>query len=198
MKRLRQNRAAGAACGLSRQVAASDRRRAGRAFGRHLVRCVDPCTGAVIAQIAEGNAADIDRAVKSARAAFEGPWSKFKPSERQAVLLKLADLIEAEFDDIALVDTLEMGRPITPSLFFKSMIVRALRHYAGLATAIHGQTMGNSAAVELVSYTLREPVGRGRRDHPVERADLLRRVEMRARAGGGLHGGAQADRRRVR
>lgn len=120
---------------------------------------IDPCTGAVVAQIAEGNAADIDRAVKSARAAFEGPWSKFKPSERQAVLLKLADLIEAEFDDIALVDTLEMGRPITPSKFFKSMIARAIRHCAGRATAIHGQTMGNSSPVELLSYTLREPVG---------------------------------------
>jgi aldehyde dehydrogenase (NAD+) len=120
---------------------------------------IDPCTGAVVAQIAEGNAADIDRAVKSARAAFEGPWSKFKPSERQAVLLKLADLIEAEFDDIALVDTLEMGRPISPSLSFKSMITRAIRHCAGRATAIHGQTMGNSSPVELLSYTLREPVG---------------------------------------
>lgn len=120
---------------------------------------VDPCTGAVIAEIAEGNAEDIDRAVKSSRAAFEGPWSRFKPSERQAALLKLADLVEAEFDDIALVDTLEMGRPITPSKFFKSMVTRAIRHYAGLATAIHGETMGNSALVDLLSYTLREPVG---------------------------------------
>ncbi len=120
---------------------------------------VDPCTGAVIAQIAEGNAEDIDRAVRSARAAFEGPWSRFKPSERQACLLKLADLVEAEFDDIALVDTLEMGRPITPSGNFVSMVTRALRHYAGLATTIHGETMGNSSPVELLSYTLREPVG---------------------------------------
>jgi aldehyde dehydrogenase (NAD+) len=121
---------------------------------------VDPCTGAVIARIAEGNAADVDRAVASARRAFEdGPWSRFKPAERQLALLKLADLMEAEFDDIALVDTLEMGRPITPSRNFRSMVLRALRHYAGLATAIHGQTMGNSSPVDLLSYTLREPVG---------------------------------------
>ena len=120
---------------------------------------IDPCTGQAIAQIAEGNAEDIDRAVRSARAALEGPWSRFKPSERQAVLLKLADLIDAEFEDIALVDTLEMGRPITPSRNFRSMIIRALRHYAGLATAIHGQTMGNSSPVDLITYTLREPVG---------------------------------------
>ncbi|MCB2047477.1 MAG: aldehyde dehydrogenase family protein [Novosphingobium sp.] len=121
---------------------------------------VDPCSGAVIAQIAEGNAEDIDKAVASARRAFEeGPWSRFRPSERQAVLLKLADLVEAEFADIALVDTLEMGRPITPSRNFESMVVRALRHYAGLATSIHGETLGNSSPVDLLSYTLREPVG---------------------------------------
>ncbi|MBU6268702.1 MAG: aldehyde dehydrogenase family protein [Sphingomonadales bacterium] len=120
---------------------------------------VDPCTGAVIAQIAEGNDADVNRAVAAARAAFEGPWSRFKPSERQACLLKLADLVAAEFDDIALVDTLEMGRPITPSKAFVSMVTRALRHYAGLATSVRGATAPNSSPLELLSYTLREPVG---------------------------------------
>lgn len=120
---------------------------------------IDPCTRAVIAQIAEGNEADVDHAVRSARRALEGPWSRFKPSDRQAVLLRLADLLDAEFDDIALVDTLEMGRPITPSRNFRSMVLRAIRHYAGLATAIHGETMGNSSPVELLSYTLREPIG---------------------------------------
>src|SRR4029078_1269752 len=74
---------------------------------------VDPCTGAVIARIAEGSAEDVDRAVRSARRALEeGPWSRFKPSERQAVLLRLADLLDAEFDDIALVHTLEIRRAI--------------------------------------------------------------------------------------
>lgn len=120
---------------------------------------VDPCTGKVIAQIADGNAQDVDRAVASARAAFDGPWRKFKAADRQLVLLKLADLVEREFDDLALVDTLEMGRPITPSKAISSIIVRALRHFAGLATAIHGYTLDNSAPVELMSMTLKEPVG---------------------------------------
>jgi aldehyde dehydrogenase (NAD+) len=120
---------------------------------------IDPCTGAVIAEIAEGNEADIDLAVKAARRAFEGPWSRFKPSERQACLLKLADLVAAEFDEIALVDTLEMGRPITPSKNFASMVIRALRHYAGLATSVRGATAPNSSPVDLLSFTLREPVG---------------------------------------
>ncbi|MBS0285073.1 MAG: aldehyde dehydrogenase family protein [Proteobacteria bacterium] len=120
---------------------------------------IDPCTGKAIAQIAEGDAQDIDRAVASARAAFEGPWSRFKAADRQLVLLRLADLIEREFDDLALVDTLEMGRPITPSKAIRSIIVRAVRHFAGLATAIHGYTLENSAPVELMSMTLKEPVG---------------------------------------
>ena len=120
---------------------------------------INPSTGEVIAHLALGEAADVDRAVAAARKAFNGPWSKFKPSERQAVLLKLADLVEREFEDLAVLDTLEMGRPIATSRMLKSMIVRSLRHFAGAATAIRGSTLSNSFPVELFSYTLKEPVG---------------------------------------
>lgn len=120
---------------------------------------INPSTGQAFAQIAEGSAADVDRAVAAARAAFEGPWSKFTPAQRQRVLLKLADLLEAEFADIALVDTMEMGRPITPSRMVGDIIVRALRHHAGLATTIHGYTPGNSSPVDLTALVMREPVG---------------------------------------
>lgn len=120
---------------------------------------INPSTGEAIAQIAEGTAADVDRAVAAARAAFEGPWAKFKPAERQAVLLKLADLLEREFADIALVDTMEMGRPITPSRMIEGIVVRALRHHAGLATAIHGYTPGHSSPFDLTALVMREPVG---------------------------------------
>ncbi|GAN00329.1 aldehyde dehydrogenase [alpha proteobacterium U9-1i] len=120
---------------------------------------INPSTGEVIAHLAFGEAADIDRAVAAARKAFNGPWSTFKPAERQAVLLKLADLVEREFEELALMDTLEMGRPITTSRLLKGMIVRSLRHFAGAATAIHGSTLSNSFPVELLSYTLKEPVG---------------------------------------
>jgi acyl-CoA reductase-like NAD-dependent aldehyde dehydrogenase len=74
-------------------------------------------------------------------------------------LLKLAELVDAEFNDLALLDVLEMGRPITAALGLRGMVERSLRHFAGAATAIHGQTLGNSFPVELLSYTLREPVG---------------------------------------
>ena len=74
----------------------------------------NPATGELLATVAEGDKEDIDRAVAAARRAFEGPWSKFKPYERQALLLKLADLVEKHYDELSMLDTLDMGAPITP------------------------------------------------------------------------------------
>lgn len=116
-------------------------------------------TGELVAELALAGAEDVDRAVRAARAAFEGPWSRFKPAERQAVLLRLADLVDAEFQDLALLDVIEMGRPITAAMGLRGMLQRSLRHFAGAATAIHGETLSNSFPVDLLSYTLKEPVG---------------------------------------
>lgn len=120
---------------------------------------LNPSTGELVARLALAGQGDVDAAVAAARRAFEGPWSKFKPSERQAVLLKLADLVEREFEDLAMLDTLEMGRPITSSRAMKSMVTRAIRYFAGAATAIHGETPSNSFPVEMFTYTVKEPVG---------------------------------------
>jgi aldehyde dehydrogenase (NAD+) len=116
-------------------------------------------TGELICEYALAGAEDVDRAVRAARAAFEGPWSRFKPAERQKILIKLAELVDAEFDDLAMLDTLEMGRPITASRGLRGMLNRSLNHFAGACTQIHGQTLGNSFPVDLMSFTLREPVG---------------------------------------
>lgn len=118
-----------------------------------------PATGELVAELALAGPADVDRAVAAARAALDGPWGRFTPAERQGVLLRLADLVDRHFDDLSLLDTLEMGRPITASRGLRPMILRSIRHFAGAATAIHGETLGNSAPVELLSYTLREPIG---------------------------------------
>jgi aldehyde dehydrogenase (NAD+) len=120
---------------------------------------LNPNSGEELARIALGSAADVDLAVLAARRALEGSWSRFKPAQRQAVLLKLADLVEENFEALALLDTLEMGRPITAARAMRDIVVRAIRHFAGLATAIHGETLSNSAAVDLFSYTVREPIG---------------------------------------
>ncbi|MDY7546133.1 aldehyde dehydrogenase family protein [Glaciimonas sp. CA11.2] len=119
----------------------------------------DPATGELLANIADGGAADIEAAVIAARQAFEGAWGKTKPIERQRLLLRLADLVEREYAQFALLDTLEMGMPITRSTAGQQRVLGMIRFYAGLATAIHGQTIQNSIPGAVLSYTVKEPVG---------------------------------------
>ena len=119
----------------------------------------NPATGELLATVAEGDAEDINRAVAAARRAFEGPWSKVKPFERQQLLLKLADLVEKHFDELSALDTLDMGAPISRTRGTRLRVLGMLRYYAGQATAIHGETIANSLPGEIFSYTLKEPVG---------------------------------------
>src|SRR5947209_6552955 len=64
------------------------------------IESINPSTGGVIAEIAAGDEEDVDRAVQAARRAFEGPWRKFTPAQRQNVLLGLADLIECHYEEL--------------------------------------------------------------------------------------------------
>ena len=79
--------------------------------------CISPIDGRVIAKVAAGDAADVDLAVASSRAAFErGDWSRRAPRERKQVLLRFADLLRAHREELALTETLDMGKPIGDSL----------------------------------------------------------------------------------
>lgn len=120
---------------------------------------INPANGQVLASVAQGDFEDIDRAVASARRAFEGEWSKWKPAARQRLLLRIADLLEARFDEFALLDTLDMGAPLSRTMGIRHRAVGMLRYYAGLATSIHGETIENSAPGDYLSYTVKEPVG---------------------------------------
>lgn len=120
---------------------------------------VDPSTGQVIARLAQGGAADIDAAVAAARKAFEGPWRASKPVERQRLLLAMADLIEAHSEELAYLQSLEFGGPISVVCAGMGRPTGLLRFYAGLATAIHGDTIENSLPGAFLSYTLKEPIG---------------------------------------
>src|SRR6516225_5915883 len=119
----------------------------------------NPATSELLATVAEGDAEDINRAVAAARRAFEGPWSKLKPFERQSLLLKLADLVETNFEELSQLDTLDMGAPISRTRGKRLRVLGMLRYYAGQATALHGETIENSLPGEIFSYTLKEPVG---------------------------------------
>src|SRR3954468_23913945 len=120
---------------------------------------VNPATEEVIARVAEGDAADIDLAVKAARRAFDsGPWRKMDARDRGMLLNRLADLIEKKKDELADLEPLNNGKPISESRNADlPLLIDCFRYYAGWADKIHGQTIpvrGN-----YFTYTRREPVG---------------------------------------
>lgn len=122
-------------------------------------RTDNPTNGQILADVAEAGAEDVDRAVAAARRAFEGSWGRMKPFDRQRCLLKLADVVERHFDELAMLDTLDMGGPFAAFSARRQRPVALLRFYAGLATATVGHTIENSQPGELFSYTRKEPVG---------------------------------------
>ena len=120
---------------------------------------VNPATEEVIAQVAEGDAADVDLAVKAARHALEqGPWGRMDARDRGRLLYKLADLIEENAEELAALETLDNGKPIRDSRGADlPLVIDCLRYYAGFADKIHGQTIPIRG--EYFTYTRREPVG---------------------------------------
>src|SRR6201993_2817256 len=125
----------------------------------------DPSTGEVLAQVAEGDKEDIDRAVKAARAAFDsGPWPKLTASERGRLVWKLADLIEQHLEEFAELETLDNGKPLKVARAADvPLAVDLFRYMAGWATKIEGNTIPISVpytpGAKYLAYTLREPVG---------------------------------------
>src|SRR3954468_19888533 len=104
---------------------------------------VNPATEEVIARVAEGDAADIDLAVKAARKAFDsGPWRKMDARDRGRLINRLADLIEDNIDEMAELETLDNGKPISEARNGDlPMVVDTFRYYAGWCDKIHGQTI---------------------------------------------------------
>jgi phenylacetaldehyde dehydrogenase len=122
----------------------------------------NPANGREIAQVARGRSADIERAVAAARAAFEtGPWRKVTPSERGRLLWRLADLVEAQAEELAQLETLDNGKPLAVARAADvPLTVDHFRYYAGWATKIEGETIPISIpGASFLDYTLREPVG---------------------------------------
>ena len=120
---------------------------------------VNPATEEVIAEVAEARAADVDRAVKAARAALrDSRWRRMNPHKRSRLLWKLADLVEANADELGLLETRDNGKP-----YFEARridvpsVAQTLRYYAGLADKVQGDTV--PVPGPFLNYTLREPVG---------------------------------------
>ncbi len=120
---------------------------------------VNPSTGEDICQIAEADAADVEIAIQAAREAFDhGPWRKAAASHRGRLLTRLADLIEANADELAALESLDNGKPFAVA---KAVDVAAtagcFRYFAGWADKIHGKTIPIDG--EYFCYTRHEPVG---------------------------------------
>ncbi|MDB5716723.1 MAG: aldehyde dehydrogenase family protein, partial [Sphingomonas bacterium] len=121
----------------------------------------DPATGEIIARAAEGTAADIDRAVAAARKAFvSGPWASMAPGGRAALMLKLADAIDAHADELALLESLDGGNPVSSTRHVDiAWAPNSLRHMAGWADKIAGEVPLGNAGAPGFAYTLREAIG---------------------------------------
>lgn len=121
----------------------------------------NPSTGHILAQVAEADKEDVDRAVKAARRAFdEGPWGKTTPSERGKLLWKLADLLEERADEFAQIESIDNGKPVSVARAGDiPLAIDMFRYMAGWATKVRGSTIPISFPGEVLSYTLREPVG---------------------------------------
>jgi aldehyde dehydrogenase (NAD+) len=119
---------------------------------------INPSTGEEICQVAEADAVDIDKAVKAARAAFEGPWRKMHASERGRLLYRLADLIEANADELARLETLDNGKPLSIAKAVDvAKTVACYRYFAGWADKVQGKTIPIDG--EFFCYTRHEPIG---------------------------------------
>jgi len=125
------------------------------------IEVIDPSTGEVISSISDASPQDLDACVSAARNAFESSeWREMKPAARARLINKFADLIEQNLEELAYLETMDNGKPLTMSQAVDiPASVGAFRYYAGWADKINGTTVNMSLAGEYHAYTLREPVG---------------------------------------
>ena len=119
----------------------------------------NPATGEVMAQVAEGDQEDVNRAVKAARRAFDsGVWTGMTASERGRLIWKLGDLIEQHLEEFAQLESLDNGKPLAIARVADvPLAIDLFRYMAGWATKIEGNTIPFSP--KYLAYTRREPVG---------------------------------------
>lgn len=124
---------------------------------------IDPRTEEVILQVADGNAEDVDAAVRAARVAFDkGPWPKMGGEQRGRIMMKLADLIEQNADELAALESLDNGKPVAIARAADIMLSAGhIRYFAGWADKIQGKTIPTSEwfGENLFAFTVHEPLG---------------------------------------
>ncbi|WP_027794533.1 aldehyde dehydrogenase family protein [Paraburkholderia acidipaludis] len=135
------------------------------AHSGHWIDVFNPATGTAIARVPDADSADVDRAVASAHEAFvERRWSGLRPADRERILLRLADVIEAHGEELAQLETLNQGKSINIARAIEvGATVEYVRYMAGWATKIHGETLDVSIpfppGAQYTAFTRKEPVG---------------------------------------
>lgn len=128
--------------------------------GDGAIDIINPADGEKLGRIADAAAADVDRAVRAARLAFdEGPWPSMKPGERALMMNRIANAIEANAEQLAQLETLDNGKPINFARGDVFAAIGAIRYFAGWADKIHGSTHAINMPGEHHVYTIKEPVG---------------------------------------
>jgi len=120
---------------------------------------LNPATGKIIATLPEGDAEDINRAVRIARRTFEGEWARWKPYDRARLLIRIHDLVERHWDEIAALETTDMGAPLTRTRALRTWVLHSILYYATQAQNIAGQTLPNSLPGDHLTITLKKPLG---------------------------------------
>ena len=119
---------------------------------------IDPATTEVIARVPDANAADVGRAVKAARAAFDhGAWKDATAQDRGRVLFKLAQIVRDRATELAELETRNSGKPIVEAEFDIADVATCFEYYGGLATKIQGDVL--PVPDNAMSLALREPIG---------------------------------------
>ena len=119
----------------------------------------DPSTGVVLGRLAEGDEADVDLAVRAARTAFEGPWSRWTPYERQALLYRAHDALERNFEELAQIETMDMGAPISRTRATKAAVLKMILYFASQCGGISGETLPNGLPGNVTTMSFKAPVG---------------------------------------
>ncbi|WP_433179653.1 aldehyde dehydrogenase [Actinoallomurus sp. CA-150999] len=120
---------------------------------------ISPRDGAVLTEVPDAGPAEVESAVRAARRAFDdGPWPRLEPAERGRILLRLADLVERDRDELALLISLEMGKPIKDSHGIElRAVINTLRYYGELADKLTDEAP--QAGPDALALVTREPIG---------------------------------------
>lgn len=128
-----------------------------KAIGHETFPTIDPSTEETLTTVARGRDADIDLAVRAADRAMKGGWRDLTPAERGRLMFKLADALEAEAERFALLETLDVGKPVKESLGDVRGVCATIRYNAGAADKMEGATIPLGPG--FVDFTMLEPVG---------------------------------------